>query len=114
VKSINRALIALTVVLLTACTALGVQTPQTFNEKVAVAISSVTTVRETAAVLLTTEKISVDDARNIQNQANNARAGIEVAIAINATDPAAAENRIGAVLVGLNAITAYLTTKKGS
>lgn len=113
-KSINRAAIALLFVALSACAALGVQSPQTFNEKAAVAISSVTVVRQTATALLQAHKISAPDAQNIQGQADNARAGIEVAIAINATDPGAAENRIGAILVGLNAITAYLTAKQGS
>lgn len=99
--------------LITACSALGLAKPETFNEKAAVAISSVTAVRQTATALLTAEKITAADAQNIQDQANNARAGIQVAISINATDPAAAENRITAVLVGLNALTAYLTAQQG-
>jgi hypothetical protein len=101
----------LTLWLIAACQSLGLQSPKTFNEKAAVAISSVTAVRQSAITLLTANKITAADAQNIQDQANNARAGIEVAVAINETDPAAAENRISAVLVGLNAISAYLTAK---
>lgn len=113
-SKIAGAMLAAALVLMIGCAALGVQSPQTFNEKAAVAISSVTVVRQTATALLQANKISAPDAQNIQGQADNARAGIEVAIAINATDPGAAENRIGAILVGLNAITAYLTAKQGS
>jgi len=104
---------ALVLTVLTACASLGLAKPESFNEKASVAISSVTAVRQTAAALLQADKITAADAQNIQNQANNARAGITVAIAINATDPKAAENRLTAVLVGLNAITAYLATQQG-
>lgn len=107
----SKLLMGFAIVLMTACSTFGVPVPQSFNEKVAVAISSVTEVRNTAATLLTSSKISVDDAKNIQEQADNARAGIEVAKAIHATDPSVAENRITAVLTGLNAISQYLATK---
>lgn len=98
--------------MLTACAALGVLSPQTFNEKEAAAISTVTGARSTAIALLTADKISAADARNIQTQADNAREAIAIASAIHATDPAAAENRLDAVIVGLNALNAYLATRK--
>jgi hypothetical protein len=100
-----------TVGLTSGCAALGLQRPETFNERAAVAISSVTVVRQTATRLLLSGKLTAADGRNIQAQADNARAAIEIAISIQATDPAAAENRLTAILAGLNAITAYLTAK---
>lgn len=107
----SKLLMGFAVVLLTACTALGVPIPQSFNEKSAVAISTVTSIRNTAGSLLISRKISAADAQNIQDQADNARAGIEIAIQIHATDPGTAENRLTAVLVGLNAISEYLAAK---
>lgn len=106
-------LLPLILTLLTACQGLGLQSPKTFNEKVSVAISSVTAVRQSALTLLEAGKLSADDAQNIQDQANSARAGIDIARVINVTDPVAAENRITAVLVGLNALSAYLTAQQG-
>jgi hypothetical protein len=103
---------ALILTLITACAALGVAKPETFNEKEAAAISTVTAVRDTAIGLLTADKITAADARNIQQQADNAREGITVASAIHATDPAQAENRLAAVVTGLNALNAYLATRK--
>ncbi len=97
--------------LLTSCQTLGVPTPQTFNEKEAAAVSSVTAIRSTAASLLTADKITAADAQNIQTQADTAREAIVVASTIHATDPAAADNRLTAIITGLNAISAYLATR---
>jgi len=93
------------------CTTLGVPSPKTFNEKEAAAISSVTGIRSAAASLLSSGKISVEDAKNVQEQADNARAAIVIASSIKATNPEAAENRLTAIIVGLNAISAYLATR---
>jgi uncharacterized lipoprotein YmbA len=108
-KRLSIAAIVLT--LLTACASLGVPTPQTFNEKEAAAISSVAAIRTTAESLLTANKITAPDAQNIQRQADNAREAIVVASAIHATDPGAAENRLTAIITGLNAISAYLASR---
>lgn len=107
----TKLLMGFAIVILTACQALGVPVPSTFNEKAAAAITTVTSVRNTAGNLLISRKISADDAQNVQDQADNARAGIEIAIQIHATDPGTAENRLTAVLTGLNAISEYLVTK---
>ena len=102
---------ATALILLSACSALGVPTPQTFNEKEAAAISSVTAIRSTAASLLSSSKITAGDATNIQAQADNAREAIKVASSIHATDPGAADSRLSAIITGLNAISAYLATR---
>lgn len=102
---------AIVLTLLTACASLGVPAPQTFNEKEAAAVSSVTAIRTTAASLLTANKITAPDAQNIQRQADNAREAIEVASAIHATDSGAADNRLTAIITGLNAISGYLATR---
>lgn len=102
---------ALALILLTACSVLGMTTPQTFNEKEAAAISTVTGARSTAIALLTADKITAADARNIQSQCDNAREALVVVSALHATDPAAAENRLEAIVVGLNALNTYLATR---
>ena len=111
VNAVWAALALVALATLTGCASLGVPTPQTFNEREAAAISSVIAVRTTAVSLLSADKITVADARNIQTQADNAREGIAIASAIHATDPAQAENRLAAVVVTLNALSTYLNSR---
>jgi hypothetical protein len=99
-------------VMLAACAALGVQSPRTFNERVAVAITTVTSARNTASTLLTAHKITQRDAENILEQTDNARAAIEIARQIEATDPSGADHRLTAILTGLNALTSYLEARQ--
>ena len=61
-------------VLLAGCAALGLEAPQTFNEKLAVGYSTVTAVRAAAATFVSSGKLSPDDAQNVQTQADTARA----------------------------------------
>lgn len=96
---------------LSGCASLGAPSPQTFNEREAAAVSAIIHVRTTAVSLLNAGKISVDDARNVQEQADNARAALVIASAIHATDPAQAENRLAAIITGLSAISSYLASR---
>lgn len=94
-----------------ACAAIGAPEPQTFNQKVAVGIASVTTVRQSATVLLNAGKISVDDAKNVQAQADTAMAGITIARSVGHTDQAAGQTKLNAALTILQALDAYLKSK---
>ena len=96
---------------LSGCASLGAPSPQTFNEREAAAVTAIIHVRTTAVTLLNAGKISVDDARNVQEQADNARAALVIASAIHATDPAQAENRLAAIVTGLSAISSYLASR---
>ena len=93
------------------CTAIGVPQAQTFNERVAFAMTTVTGIRETATALLADGAIKVEDAKNIQAQADTAREGIDLAIQVHATDPAVAENRLLAAQVIVDALQAYLSSQ---
>lgn len=98
--------------LLTACAQLGLQAPETFKEKLAAGYTAVTSVRQSAVTLLDAGKLSADDGKNIQAQADNARAGLDVAAKMANTDLSAADNRVTAIRTALTAIAAYLATKK--
>lgn len=98
-------------VLLVACTALGVPSPDTFNEKAAVALGTVTQVRATTLQLLQAKKITADDAQHVQSQADNARAGIDIARGLSKTDLTAAGNKLAMATAVLTAAQAYLATK---
>jgi hypothetical protein len=104
-------LLALAAALLIGCTQMGMVTPQTFNQKVAAAITSVTSVRQTATVLLNAGKISVDDARNVQAQADSAMSAVAIARQIADKDPAAGQTKLTAALTILQALDTYLATK---
>lgn len=96
---------------LVGCGVLGILTPKTFNEKVAVAKVTVTGVREAATTLLVAQKITSADAQNAQDQADVARKGIDVAMQIHDADPTDGDGRLEAAIVGLNAIKGYLCDK---
>lgn len=96
---------------LVACQQLGVPSPETFNQKLAVAYTSVTAVRTTATQLLAARKISPDDAENVNASADVARAGLDVAR--RTSDPAAANAKLTAAVAALTALQTYLATKGG-
>lgn len=98
--------------LLCACAQLGLVTPQSFSERLAAGYTAATTVRSTTTALLEAKRISVADAANLQNGADNARAGLDIARDIHATEPGAAETRLTATITALSALSAYLETRK--
>lgn len=101
----------LVLVLMCACQALGIATPQTFNERLAAGYVTVTGIRESTGTLLVAGKISAGDAQNVQGQADNARTGLDLARQIHATNPPAGDAKLDAVVTGLAALQAYLTQK---
>lgn len=98
---------------LSACTTLGIEAPKTFNERLAAGYTTVTGVRNVTADLLTAGSITADDAGNVQAQADNARTGLDLAREIHATNPPAGDAKLDAVVTGLSALQAYLQSHKG-
>jgi hypothetical protein len=103
-------LLVLLLSLAAACAQLGLPTPQTFNEKMATAYVTVTAVRDTATKLLVAKKLSADDAQNVLNQTDNARAGLDIARKLADVD--AANAKLASVQAALVALNAYLASKK--
>ena len=83
-----------------------------FNEKIAVAISTVTAVRTTATTLLTEKKITADDGQNVLVATDNARTGIEVARTLSRVNLAAADSKLTAITASLQALSTYLASRK--
>lgn len=102
-------LVTLLMTLLAGCALLGVPTPNTLNERVAAAYVSVTTVRQETLSLLQSGKITATDAKNIESQADNARAGIDIASQLETTNPTQASDRLTVSLSVLQALETYLT-----
>lgn len=111
VKRLLRTLV-ISLAFLPACAQLGLETPETFADKLAVGYGSVTTARATAKTLVSQKVITPDDAQNVQDQADNFRAGLDIARKIQTTDPTTAAAKLNAVTLGLAALTDYLATKR--
>ena len=86
--------------------------PETFNQKLAVGYTTVTAVRETATKLVVAKKLNPDDAQNVQNQADTARAGLDVARDMFKATPVAADNKLTSVTTALRALQTYLASKQ--
>ena len=95
-----------------ACAQLGVPSPETTRERLVVTVGAVTAVRQAATTLLVAKKLSVDDAENIQRQADNVIAGVTVARTMLTVDPAAADAKLQQTRAVLVALQAYLATKE--
>jgi len=100
--------------LIVGCETLGIAKPETFKEKLAVGYVTVTAVRQSATTLLTAKRLTADDAQNVQDQANNARAGLDIARGLEKTDPKAADAKLTAIRTALTALQAYLTAREKS
>lgn len=94
------------------CAQMGVPAPQTLSQRIAVTVSSVTAVRQSTTVLLTSNKISAADAQNIQAQADNVVAGALVARSLAGVDPAAADAKLQQTRAVLLALQQYLASKE--
>lgn len=104
--------ISLALVLLAGCAYLGVPQPQTFNERVAYAYAGLASARDTATSLVQGDKITVEDARNVQTQADAVREGVDVARAIHSSNPQAGAERLDLAISSLTAIQKYLESRK--
>lgn len=104
-------LFAVAAMLLAGCAQLGVPTPQTTAERIAVTLTAITAVRDSATTLLQAKKITPDDAQNIQAQADNVRAAAVIARSLLTTDPAAADVKLQQTRAVLLALQQYLLAK---
>lgn len=105
-------IVPLLAILLLGCASMGVPTPQTFRERIAAAYVTVTGIRQTTLTLLQAKKISPDDAGNVNQSADQARAGVDIARSIETVDPTGADNRLNASIAILESLQAYLGSKK--
>ena len=97
--------------LIVACSTLGIPTAQTFNEKISAAYIADTAVLTSTDGLLTAGKLTPADAKNIEAQADNVKAGLDIARTINASDATAGANKLTSVITALQALQTYLATK---
>ena len=92
--------------------AVGCATPQTFNERLLAGYATVTETRQTAVTLVDAKKMSSADAVNVQQQADTARAGLDLARSMRASAPQQAEDKLTATQTIVRALRAYLLSKE--
>jgi hypothetical protein len=102
-------LIPLLCVLLAACPSMM---PQTFNQRVLFAYSTVDAVVQSTTTLARAGKISKPDAQNVHSQATNLKAGIELAEQVHATDPSGGEDKLSVTITALTALQSYLAARE--
>lgn len=100
------------VALLAACSYLGLPQASTFHQRAAVALGTVSAVRDSAAAMLGAGTLGVEDAENVQRQADLARESIDIARALHASDPGAAESRLDVTIRSLQLLQAYLRSRE--
>lgn len=98
--------------LLTACSVFGLPQAKSFSDRLAVGYNTVIAVRETNTALVSSSLISADDAQNVQDQADTARAGLDIASSLRDVDQTAADARLRASLQILSALEAYLRSRQ--
>lgn len=102
----------LLLVLLSACSALGVPKAETFNQRALAAYTTVTAARDTSTTLFKAGKLSRDDFGNVIKQCDNAREGIDVARTLWAAKPTDGEDRLALAITILTALNTYLAEKQ--
>lgn len=96
-------------VMLSGCTPAKLAEPETFSEKLAYAYSTLATVRTGAANALNSKLIKVEDAEHVQRVADDVRAALDTAKAINASgDLTTAMGKLNAATVLLKSAQNYL------
>jgi len=103
---------ALTFLMVYGCSTLGFPYPETTQERIAAGYTTAKTLIITGDTLLEAQKIGSKDAKNIRQAVEAGREGLDIADALQATDSAGAKNRVEVAIASLDALEAYLETRK--
>ena len=104
--------VALISAALFACAQLDIPTADTFNERLAVAYSSVTGIRRATVSLLDAKKIGADDGQNVLTQTDNLRAGLDIARGLARSNSQAANDKLAAVRAALTGLQSYIAARE--
>lgn len=111
-KHIRKISILPLLLILAACTSLGVPPADTFNKQAAAAVSSVNAASQLSLTLLQARKITPDESDAFVDRAESAQEAIDLVRSLRSTDPAGAQDRLNAIIVALQVLTAELETRK--
>lgn len=109
---VSKLLILPLLLLLAACASLGLAPASSFEERLAYAVSQNAGVRETAAVSVERNEISVEDARRVLKITDEVRTTLDAArLAAGAGDVSSAEGRLQLATSILLNLQAYLRSR---
>ncbi len=97
---------------LNACTQLGLEKPQTPDQRIAAAYATADAINRSATSLLKAQRITSQDAQHVLDSTRTARTGIDLARSIGPIDPKAADAKIRTQIAILNALNLYLQQKE--
>lgn len=106
-----KALAALCLTLLAGCAALGLATPQGFDQSLATAYGVHTAVVSATATALTAGSINSAEATAVQTQALTARQLLDTARTLEVTNPTGASSDLALATTALTAIQTYLNSR---
>jgi Glucan phosphorylase len=92
---------------ITACASFPVRS---FNDKLAVAYTTVSAIYDVTAVAVRAHKLTAPDAKNILAQADNVRDALDIARDLYTAKDAAANDKLATAIATLNALQTYLAS----
>jgi hypothetical protein len=101
-------------VLLSACAPLGINTAQSFDQKLAYAAQVNTSVLTASTAALRAKQISSKDHEEVIRLADQAKGLIDSARLLSSTNPQAAQAKLALATVVLTELQAYLNSRKGT
>ncbi len=99
-------------IFVSACTSLGVPQPDTFNKKVAAAITMTNTASQTVLTLLKARKITPDESDRYLDRIDSSVKSIAFVQAIHEAEPQAAELRLAVAIKTLELLITELDGRK--
>lgn len=103
--------LASVVMLLAGCSALGLATPQTLDQKLAYGYAGVTTALNTIATATTAGQLTSAQATNANTMTLNVKSILDNARALEITNATSAQTDLTLALSALSAVQQYLTTE---
>ncbi len=107
-KYVSRLAVMVAVACLAACSVFGTPPADTFNKKWAEAQQTDTAVLANALTLAQHGAITPDQLRKVEQQTDNAKAGLDLARELRKENSAAADDRLSQIIVLLNSLQTAL------
>lgn len=101
----------LTVMVVSGCAQMGVQAPQTFDERVAAGYVTAAGLVQVTDTLLAADKITIADAKAVSAQLDNAKLALDAAAKLHGQNPLEAQDKLSASILLLQQLQTYLQLK---
>lgn len=100
------------VLLISACSIFGVKAPESFEDHIANAYTSLSAARDVSTTLAQHDRLTKEDFADFIKQCDSAREAIEAARTLHGTDATAGQQRLDVAIAMLTALNAYLQKRE--